>query len=761
MGALRQLAGISERWGTISERIGFGAQEDLLRLLVEALASSGTALLELINRMMQIGLNSGARDIFREIGRASRKIPETERGAERGDASTLPPKVPPSLAAPPAPAAKAATIDDVKDAIQSILEAVAPDPANYPNFKFKNVNLDYELPCNEGFVSGYSYRLTVAIGMHPDKRFRGQGEQPKAHRPASPVTIPLRVAIFYGGGAICIEGDPLSALDWPVSGLSERNAIFGLKALPTSKPDLGWLDVYVYYELNLIYTARITIAVKPDGSDWSRDERPILWEFIEDVDPKRSCLFRTFARVRRMDRRAANLAIQRGVGRDEYLLTAFVGRAEIPARVVLTRDEIDSQVLRIRSRLDRLRRSPVYLEGGYSNQGEYLGDFKGPNGRFSRSRQRLAVKDALEEWKSFITDMAGLGNEFYDKLFRTESGKILRRALEENLKDGDAIQVWISENAKEFVYPWVWLYTESVNRSKRTVVKNDCFWGYRFIIEQVAGFPEVIYRERRTVPSGDCLSVKVGIWNFVPTADAQRNYFAKVAEENEGRFQYQISGDPDSFLEVCTSRIVYFFSHGHTAKLSSTPSLASYNMAEAYKEWLQKPQETDSAWMREYRRRALAELERLESDVDPLSETYILLQDGRLLARELENRLELESDALVFLNMCESAQVFSSLSNGLIGGFLKKGARGVIGVDIPMMDAFADVFARELFDRLLFGSRDAGPEPLGAALRALRCKFLDMNNPLGFAYTYFGDASAKFGLGKLDRREQSNDRYAI
>src|SRR5271166_5479510 len=108
MGALRQLAGISERWGTISERIGFGAQEDLLRLLVEALASSGTALLELINRMMQIGLNSGARDIFREIGRASRKIPETERGAERGDASTLPPKVPPSLAAPPAPAAKAA-----------------------------------------------------------------------------------------------------------------------------------------------------------------------------------------------------------------------------------------------------------------------------------------------------------------------------------------------------------------------------------------------------------------------------------------------------------------------------------------------------------------------------------------------------------------------------------------------------------------------------------------------------------------------------
>jgi CHAT domain len=238
----------------------------------------------------------------------------------------------------------------------------------------------------------------------------------------------------------------------------------------------------------------------------------------------------------------------------------------------------------------------------------------------------------------------------------------------------------------------------------------------------------------------------VGIWNFVPTTNAQRNYFAKVAKENAGRFQYQISEDPETFLSVCTSRIVYFFSHGHTAKPASTASLASYDMAQAWKEWLENPQETDSAWMREYRTRKLVELERLTSDVNAFSETYILLQNGRLLLRELENRFDLESDALVFLNMCESAQVFSCLSGGLIEGFLKKGARGVVGSEIPMIDAFADLFSRELFDRLLFGSGKAGPEPLGTALRALRCKYLDLNNPLGFAYTYFGDTSAKFGL---------------
>src|SRR5271165_5409063 len=93
------------------------------------------------------------------------------------------------------------------------------------------------------------------------------------NRPASAATIPLRVAIFQRGAGIRIEGDPLSTLDWPASGASEKNAVFVLKALPSSEPTSGLLDVYLYHELNLIYTARFRIAVKPDGSEWSADER--------------------------------------------------------------------------------------------------------------------------------------------------------------------------------------------------------------------------------------------------------------------------------------------------------------------------------------------------------------------------------------------------------------------------------------------------------------------------------------------------------
>jgi hypothetical protein len=40
-------------------------------------------------------------------------------------------------------------------------------------------------------------------------------------------------------------------------------------------------------------------------------------------------------------------------------------------------------------------------------------------------------------------------------------------------------------------------------------------------------------------------------------------------------------------------------------------------MAQAWKEWLEQPEETDSAWMREYRTRALAELERRRRYIEP------------------------------------------------------------------------------------------------------------------------------------------------
>jgi hypothetical protein len=99
---------------------------------------------------------------------------------------------------------------------------------------------------------------------------------------------------------------------------------------------------------------------------------------------------------------------------------------------------------------------------------------------------------------------------------------------------------------------------------------------------------------------------------------------------------------------------------------------------------------------------------------------------------------------LVFLNMCESAQVLPSLSGGFIPFFLQRGARCIIGTECPMTATFADPFARIFFRRFLQG------QPVGNILWNLRQEYMKEGNPLGLAYTLYGDASTKLDKAIID-----------
>ena len=88
-------------------------------------------------------------------------------------------------------------------------------------------------------------------------------------------------------------------------------------------------------------------------------------------------------------------------------------------------------------------------------------------------------------------------------------------------------------------------------------------------------------------------------------------------------------------------------------------------------------------------------------------------------------------------NMRQFAQVFPTLSDGLVHVFLRRGALGVIGTEIPMLPQFADLFGRMFLDKFMAG------EPVGRILLDLRRQFMDQRNPLGLAYTHFGDALAR------------------
>ena len=89
---------------------------------------------------------------------------------------------------------------------------------------------------------------------------------------------------------------------------------------------------------------------------------------------------------------------------------------------------------------------------------------------------------------------------------------------------------------------------------------------------------------------------------------------------------------------------------------------------------------------------------------------------------------------VVFLNMCESAQVLPSLSDGFVPFFIQRGARAVIGTECSMNTAFADELSRAFLTRFFQG------ETAGDILLTLRRQYLSQGNPLALAYTLYCDA---------------------
>jgi hypothetical protein len=608
------------------------------------------------------------------------------------------------------------------------------------------------LPLHEGLRPGYRYILTAGLGLKPDLRFRETVGQPLMYYPdESQEFLELQVALFVRGRTLKILGAPLASLSWPRQGPSTKNAEFTLLVEKTDVKETGLVRLMIYYKTNLLYTADLQIEVVPEEHDWQEDENYITWAYEPDEDKKRSLLFKHFSHINRLSERALNLAIQSD-GTDQYQITAFMGRAELPAIVKLTRVVLTDFVLRTREKLDDLRRNSVYIEGGFNQDGIYEGDLLG-NSVYNAMHKPMVRKECQDTFSKFLDEMAQLGSEFWDRLFSDESGQILRKAISEHLHEDDIIQIWIDANATDFVFPWAWLYSESsLDPSKRVAVKKENFWGYKYVIEQLPQYPETTRHEIFDEIKVDKeLRVKVGVRTFVKTTAMQRLFFTNYVHQSGGELHAEIWDQDEQweeFLPKCDSQILYFFSHGHTAKPKTEASLKVDDMLAKWRTWVNEPVQGESKYLRCYRMRAAKLLREEEPDLD---RTYIKLNEGYLLLTELNNLMNLKQvNPLVFLNMCESAQIFPDISEGLIDVFLKKGARAVIGTEMPMLPHFADLFSRRFFEAFLTAPADEDTNgdrnktaSVGFILYKLRREFLNKGNPLGFAYTLFGSAMTR------------------
>jgi hypothetical protein len=233
------------------------------------------------------------------------------------------------------------------------------------------------------------------------------------------------------------------------------------------------------------------------------------------------------------------------------------------------------------------------------------------------------------------------------------------------------------------------------------------------------------------------LRIGVGLNEEIPWSKEQRGFFDELSAECGPQAEYSFfdsSPDLTDFLEKGNRHIFYIFCHGYTERMAADIQVADDLIGE-FKSWVN----TLPDKQRE-------KLKAQGNDWFDVSDSWIKLTYGTvpLTMMEYYAAPKLEYGPLVFLNMCESAQVLPSLSGGFIPFFLQRGARCIIGTECPMTSTFADPFARAFFRQFLQG------QAVGDILWTLRQDYMDKGNPLGLAYTLYGDANTKLDQAVLN-----------
>jgi hypothetical protein len=590
---------------------------------------------------------------------------------------------------------------------------------SYINFGFQDItysNTIKDLPLHQGFEGGHSYRLTVSIRLNADPRFNKDKKQEPIERP-SDTTIDLDVALFVRQPTLLrIIDEPLSRLTWATNGCSTKDAVFTLKTEQVAIEQKPTIDIFIYYKLQVLYLACLQITLKPDGELWCEDQVAINWETPSEDRDLMHLLSTQFDILHDFTPRGLNLAVQKHAENNEYLITVFIGQIALPHRISLPVANLSDLLSTVRKKMENLCNDKLYQKGGYSSKGEYSGDYRS-NHVYDETGDPLVLETLpSESFESFCQAMAEAGSELCCALFnRSDAGRHIHALIRQTLQEGDIVQIWIDRNANEFVYPWCWLYDEILDQSHSCSVDPKLFWGYRYIIEQRPQFDKLLELKPSELTSKQSpnLKMRIGTFNFEPETVNQKHFFENARKRSGKQLQYKFSDDDrdwQEYLKHCNADVLYFFSHGH-----SSESLAEN------------------------------------------TPTSIQLGNGDLSLNELESAIDLNrSSPMVFLNICESAQIFPERAESLVKTFITKGARTVIGTEIPMLPAFADLLSRQFFEKLFYETTVSGQViSSGRILFDLRRQFFDMKNPIGFAYTLYGDATTHLAL-PLSKTEGTN-----
>ena len=342
-----------------------------------------------------------------------------------------------------------------------------------------------------------------------------------------------------------------------------------------------------------------------------------------------------------------------------------------------------------------------------------------------------ALTVASPTFAEYLKQLRDFGNEAWQLMFgdRYEAQKGAGETLGELLaelrpNEGAHIQITYS-GVIDFIFPWSIVYPPD----EGSTIDAFQFWGTRYQIEQVHGGP------KSDALDGEPVRVIFALDPSFGNAHLQTEMFQDYTTAANGKLSVS---DPVSeqqklfagLVDAPSAHMYYFYCHGYAP---AGKSILRRDGVKLLREKIEAIPEGSAE------RAALETL--LISTTKMNDEPWIYIGDSEVTESQLKGRdFFKKRRPIVFLNMCQSAELLPSLTGGLVRVFLDHNASAVIGTECPMTSIFANAFSKVVFAELFAGS------DVGTALLKARRHFVskDIRNPLGLAYTLYGRSLARF-----------------
>lgn len=665
----------------------------------------------------------------RELGvpattaRARLPLPSGQLGYIVPDFSPAPPAAAQSAAEPTSETKKTARCTDIKifDAQKNPLDVLSP------------------------VVAGQKYTLDIAVRTVRQGLTADRPEQRPIEIPGQTDSADVWVVISDetpDPAADEVEGGffklnrRFGKLVLPVEGDSEGSATFEFSASPDEfrrRPGIqASLAVRLYHKLNLIDHIEIELRVEADAAaPRSIPDKPAINIIFKHPGGKQAVETPNTANASRI----LNISVTKArkgedAAPDVYRFGVVLGDSseEGKPRLVGSRKLTETMLNDFVARFRDLLLQTVF----------------GP--------ALFAIDLKVDHRDKLLRMLSKLGTDIVVELFDYQNGsdifsigQMLRQALTET----SIIQISLSDDVQDFVFPWQILTVDDYDRDDQPIDPNN-LWGYRYVLEiKRCGDGS----DPRPIDKRDPTPVRMiyGRWNF-GNEPAHFAALQDIADAAKPRCELILPAieTRDDFVDALKKgggEVIYIYAHGQAAAPMSPAGLkfrdtAQIQIMRALDEIKKNPNDITTAEA-EQRKRIL---ETWYNGMSDAATSFMTLTFSEVTLTNLRVAMpptgpRLVDGPIVFLNTCESAQIWNAVTGSFVGFFLTRGARAVLGTETTIPVVFAEAFGRAVLQALFAG------KSLGQAVYDARQALLRHNrNPLGLCYSIYGAADARMFL---------------